>query len=206
MWSSTRCGRWWRSAAADALREVLADSAYASGPALEAFTAAGWATTIKPIERAPRIVGGFARRDFTIDTTAGTVTCPAEVTVALRPAGDGRHVARFGDRCDTCAQRGRCTTSAAGRTIAVDAYETHRAANKARWADAATQASYRQHRPMVERSIAWLTRNKSRRVPYRGIAANHQWLATRAAAVNLTRLVNLGLTHHNGTFHLQGAH
>ena len=61
---------------------------------------------------------------------------------------------------------------------------------------------YRRHRPMAERSIAWLTRNKARRVPYRGVAANHLWLTTRAAAVNLTRLTNLGLTHTGGTFTL----
>ena len=88
----------------------------------------------------------------------------------------------------------------------MDRYEDHRAANKARWAEPATEARYRRHRPMVERSIAWLTRNKARRVPYRGIAANHQWLTTRAAAVNLTRLVNLGLAHHDGTFTLHPAH
>ena len=51
---------------------------------------------------------------------------------------------------------------------------------------------------MAERSIAWLTRGKARRVPYRGVAANNLWLTTRAAAVNLARLTNLGLTH-NGT-------
>ena len=188
------------------MREVLADSAYASGPALEAFGAAGWATTIKPIERAPRIAGGFGRGDFTIDTAAGTVTCPAEHTVALRPAGGDRGVARFGALCDACPLRGRCTTSTAGRTITVDRFEDRRQANKARWAQGATRASYRRHRPMVERSIAWLTRGKARRVPYRGAAANNQWLATRAAAVNLTRLTNLGLTHCDGAFHLQHAH
>ena len=187
-------------------REVLADSAYASGPALEAYRAAGWATTIKPIERAPRIAGGYRRDDFAIDTAAGTVTCPAERTVALRPAGERRRVARFGEFCGTCPRRARCTTSDNGRTISVDAYENDRAANKARWADPTTRATYRQHRPMVERSIAWLTRNKSRRVPYRGVAANAQWLATRAAAVNLTRLTNLGLTHHHRDFSLHTAH
>ena len=55
---------------------------------------------------------------------------------------------------------------------------------------------------MAERSIAWLTRNKARRVPYRGVAANHLWLTTRAAAVNLTRLTNLGITHTGATFTL----
>ena len=194
------------AAEAAGVREVLADSAYASGPALEAFGAAGYATTIKPIERAPRIAGGFGRGDFTIDTAAGTVTCPAEHTVALRPAGGDRGVARFGAHCDACPLRGRCTTSTAGRTITVDRFEDRRQANKARWAQGATRASYRRHRPMVERSIAWLTRGKARRVPYRGAAANAQWLATRAAAVNLTRLTNLGVTHHDGTFTLRTAH
>ena len=56
---------------------VLADSAYASGEALDAFAAAGYGTAIKPIDRKPRIAGGFTRDDFTIDTDAQTVTCPA---------------------------------------------------------------------------------------------------------------------------------
>ena len=38
--------------------------------------------------------------------------------------------------------------------------------------------------------------------PYRGVAANHLWLTTRAAAVNLVRLTNLGVTHNNGAFTL----
>ncbi len=55
---------------------VLADSAYASGEALESFTDAGWDTAIKPIERGPHIAGGFTRDDFAIDADAQTVTCP----------------------------------------------------------------------------------------------------------------------------------
>ncbi len=133
------------------------------------------------------------------------MTCPQGHTVELRPAGEGRRVARFAARCGACPQRGRCTTSPAGRAIAVDAYESHRAANKHRWAQPAVRDSYRRHRPMAERSIAWLTRGKSRRVPYRGVAANCQWLTHRAAAVNLTRLTNLGLAHHHGAFTLQTA-
>ena len=175
-------------AAVASVREVLADSAYASGEALAAFDAAGYATVIKPIDRAARIAGGYRRGDFAIDTTARTVTCPAGNTATIKPRANNRGTARFGALCATCPQRARCTTSAAGRTVTVDRYEDHRAANKTRWAEPATQARYRRHRPMVERSIAWLTRNKARRVPYRGIAANHQWLTTRAAAVNLTRL------------------
>ena len=172
---------------------VLADSAYASGEALESFTDAGWDTAIKPIERRPPIAGGFTREDFGIDTDAQTVTCPAGHT---RPVTSG--AARFGRLCDGCPLRARCTTSQRGRSVAVDAHEAHRRANKARWRQPLTQAAYRRHRPMVERSIAWLARGKARRVPYRGVAANHLWLTNRAAAVNLVRLANLGVAH-NGT-------
>ena len=58
---------------------------------------------------------------------------------------------------------------------------------------------------MVERSIAWLTRAKARRVPYRGVAANHLWLTNRAAAVNLVRLAHLGVNHNSGQFALPAA-
>ena len=176
---------------------VLADSAYASGEALDAFAAAGYGTAIKPIDRKPRIAGGFTRDDFTIDTDAQTVTCPAGHTKAIKSGA-----ARFGALCGGCPLRARCTTSAAGRSVTVDEHHQRRQANKTRWAQPATQAAYRQHRPMAERSIAWLTRNKARRVPYRGVAANHLWLTTRAAAVNLTRLTNLGITHTGATFTL----
>ena len=176
---------------------VLADSAYASGEALDAFAAAGYDTAIKPINPKPRIAGGFTRDDFTIDTDAQTVTCPAGHTKAVKSGA-----ARFGASCSSCPLRPRCTTSAAGRSVTVDAHHRRRQANKARWARPATQALYRRHRPMAERSIAWLTRNKARRVPYRGVAANHLWLTTRAAAVNLVRLTNLGVTHNNGAFTL----
>ena len=52
-------------------------------------------------------------------------------------------------------------------------------------------------RPLVERSIAWLTRG-NRRVPYRGIAKNNAWLHHRVAALNLRRLLALGLIIENG--------
>ena len=131
--------------------------------------------------------------DTDTDTDAQTVTCPAGHT---RPVTSG--AARFGRLCDGCPLRARCTTSPRGRSVAVDAHEAHRRANKARWRQPLTQAAYRRHRPMVERSIAWLARGKARRVPYRGVAANHLWLTNRAAAVNLVRLANLGVAH-NGT-------
>jgi transposase len=56
------------------------------------------------------------------------------------------------------------------------------------------QAEYRRWRPPAERAIAWLVARGNRRVPYRGITKNDTWLSHRAAALNLRRLINLGLT------------
>ena len=62
------------------------------------------------------------------------------------------------------------------------------------WRDGDFLDDYRRWRPMVERSLAWLVR-RGRRVAYRGVARNRIWLAHRAAAVNLQRLITLGLDH-----------
>ena len=171
--------------------EIVADSAYASGAALETFDDLGHTPVVKPIVRKPHIEDGFHRDDFCIDTGARTVTCPAGHTVRLRPGG----TAPFAKRCNGCPLRARCTTSKRGRTIAVDKHHDRRAANKARWAKEETPNTYRTYRPSAERTIAWLTRGKARRVPYRGIIPNQQWLTTPTAAINLRRLINLGLTH-----------
>jgi len=171
--------------------EIVADSAYASGGALETFEDLGHTPVVKPIVRKPHIKDGFHRDDFDIDTKARTVTCPAGHTARIRPGG----TAPFAKRCRGCPLRARCTTSKRGRTIKVDEHHDRRAANKTRWAKEETRNTYQNLRPSVERTIAWLTRGKARRVPYRGIKRNQQWLTTRTAAINLQRLINLGLTH-----------
>jgi hypothetical protein len=52
---------------------------------------------------------------------------------------------------------------------------------------------------MVERTIAWLTRG-NRKVRYRGTAKNDHWLHQRATALNLRRLITLGLTNTGTTW------
>ena len=163
--------------------EIVADSAYASGATLETFNKLDHTPLVKPIVRKPHIEGGYHRDDFKVDTSRRKVTCPAGHTTRIRPGG----TAPFSKRCNGCPLRARCTTSARGRTIAVDQYHDLRAANKARWTKDETKNTYR--------TIAWLTRGKARRVPYRGTPRNQQWLTTRTAAINLRRLINLGLDH-----------
>jgi hypothetical protein len=45
---------------------------------------------------------------------------------------------------------------------------------------------------MVERSRAWITRG-NRRLRYHGTAKNNAWLQLRVGAINLRRLLTLGL-------------
>ena len=146
--------------------EIVADSAYASGSALETFDDLGHTPVVKPIVRKPHIEDGFHRDDFDIDTGARTVTCPAGHTARLRPGG----TAPFAKRCNGCPLRARCTTSERGRTITVDKHHDLRAANKTRWAKDETRNTYRNLRPSVERTIAWLHPRQSQTRP---IPRNH---------------------------------
>jgi IS5 family transposase len=93
------------------------------------------------------------------------------------------------------------TTSRAGRTLHLHDHETLMRAARRQAETPDFQSVYRQHRPMVERSIAWLVRG-NRRVRYRGVTNNDHWLHHRAAALNLRRLVTLGLAHNGITWAL----
>lgn len=176
--------------------EVLADSAYGSADTRVALADAGHTTVIKPLPLRPAVPGGFTTDDFTIDTIARTVTCPAGNTVPISASGS----ARFGPRCTGCPLRSRCTTSRSGRSVKVHpGHDVLRAARRAA-EDPDWQATYRRYRPMVERSIAWLVAAGHRRVRYRGTDRNRMWLDHRVAAVNLRQLIRAGLTTTHGTW------
>ncbi|MFG3063390.1 transposase [Streptomyces sp. NPDC048231] len=102
--------------------------------------------------------------------------------------------------------RERCTKAKAGRVVTIrthhdlQAAARHQAANDLTW-----HANYRRWRPPVERAVAWLVQHGNRRLRYRGTIANNIWLHTRAAALNLRRLVNLRLTQTGGTWQLAPA-
>lgn len=172
---------------------VLADSAYGSGQVRADLTAGEHRVVIKPIPlgRNPRLGDDqFTRDDFTIDYQNGTVTCPNGVTVSITVKG----AACFKARCRGCPVRDRCTSAKSGRTIKVGQHDQLLAQARTDWANQTGVDDYRQHRPMVERSIAWLVTNGHRRVRYRGVDRNRIGLSIRAATINLRRLINLGLT------------
>jgi hypothetical protein len=131
------------------------------------------------------------------DPANRTLTCPAGLTRQITKAGN----AVFGNACGECTLRARCTTAKDGRTVKVHEHDLLQRQHRARAADDSFKATYRQHRPMVERTIAWLVRG-TRRVPYRGTEKNNNWLHHRIAALNLRRLIALGLTVDNGCWAL----
>jgi IS5 family transposase len=171
--------------------QILADGAYGSGDSLEELSAAGHTPAIKPWPHTPAIPGGFERDDFVIDWAARTATCPAGQVVTVTTARN----AVFGTRCHVCPLRARCTTSKDGRTLRLNRHDAHLVAARHAWQQGEFADEYRRFRPMVERSIAWLVARGNRRVRYRGVIRNQQGLSVRVAAINLRRLINLGLAH-----------
>ena len=114
------------------------------------------------------------------------------------PAGQkGGGVAAFGTACAGCPLVAQCTTSPAGRTITISAYEPQLARARAAQADPAWQADYSATRPKVERKIGHLMRRRhgGRRARVRGTAKVAADFSLLAAAVNLARLGMLGLRH-----------
>jgi IS5 family transposase len=177
--------------------EVLGDSAYASGDMLHQLNEKRWTPLLKPWPLNPAVEGGFTIDDFSYDAAAVTLTCPAGVTKS--PSAKG--TVTFGVACRGCPLRERCTASASGRTVLLGEHHLLQREHRKRAADEGFQSIYRQHRPMVERSIAWLTRG-ARRVPYRGVEKNNNWLHHRVAALNLRRLLVMGLGYQDGAWTL----
>ena len=129
-----------------------------------------------------------------VDENAGTATCPAGHTVTLTPS----RAAEFRSHCSTCRLRSQCTNSIRGRTIRLHKHDALLVESRRAWRDGDFMEDYRQFRPMVERSIAWLVAHNNRRVRFRGVERNRFGLSMRVAAINLRRLIRLGLTYDAG--------
>jgi Transposase DDE domain len=158
--------------------------------------AAGHTQTIKPIPLQSAVPGGFTIHDFRIDQHAGMARCPAGYTAPITGSGQ----ASFARHCQRCPLRQRCTTAKHGRILHIHPHEDELRAARRRAVTSGFQHSYRRWQPMVERSIAWLVADGCRRVPYHGIQRNDLWCSVRVAAVNLRRLLVLGLDRRDGAW------
>lgn len=175
--------------------EVYGDASYGTADLVEKVEAAGIEANMKVQPPSPPRVGMFSQDDFTVDTQAGTVTCPRGLLVVLRDASDGSRVADFGAHCQDCPMRAQCTTSKEGRSVRL--HPKHQVLDRARkrQRDPGWRARYRATRPKVERKIAHMMRRKhgGRRARMRGrLRVGHDF-ALLAAAINLARLATLGV-------------
>jgi hypothetical protein len=173
---------------------VYGDAAYGAGKLLATLEDAG-AKIMTKVQPPPALGGRFAKDRFDIDLAAGTVTCPGHVTVAIWPAKAGGGTAAFGAACAHCPLAAQCTTSPAGRTVTIGAYEPQLVRARATQSDPAWRADYTATRPKVERKIGHLMRRRhgGRRARVRGTTKVGADFSLLAAAVNLARLGTLGL-------------
>jgi Transposase domain (DUF772)/Transposase DDE domain len=175
------------------------DSAYGTGDLREAIAAAGHQAVIKPWPLLPAVKGGFTADDFTVETAARTVTCPAGITRQLT----ARNAVIFGAACRSCPLRARCTTAKDGRTLHLHEHDSLLRAARAAWtAGTGLREDYMTHRPNVERAIAQVATWRGRRLKlrYRGASRNHAWLKRRTAALNLRNLLGRGLARRDGAW------
>jgi hypothetical protein len=178
---------------------VYGDAAYGAGEVLERLHNAG--IDVKTKVQPPNAPAGmFTKDQFTIDLGAGTVTCPNQITIPIRPiTGHDRNTGKadFGKNCTDCPLRVQCTGSKTGRQITISRWEAHLAAARTRQTNPGWKADYRATRPKVERKIAHLMRRRhgGRRTRVRGLHRVAADFTLLAAATNLARLATLGLTH-----------
>jgi len=174
---------------------VYGDAAYGAGVLLEKLEAAG-AQIMTKVQPPVAPGGRFAKDRFVIDLGAGTVTCPAHVRVAIRPAKAGGGMAAFAEACGGCPLAAQCTTAAGGRRIRIGPYEAELVRARTTQQDPAWRAEYRATRPKVERKLGHLMRRRhgGRRARVRGQTKVGADFALLAASVNLARFGVLGLT------------
>lgn len=95
-------------------QRVLGDTGYGTGP-VRAELADRGVDVLASVPEAPGRPGRLVKRDFQIDLTAGTVTCPAGQTAVIRTEPSGQRRATFAKTvCAGCPLRERCVAPASG--------------------------------------------------------------------------------------------
>jgi hypothetical protein len=175
----------------DAPVTVLAEWTYGSRQFGPSPASADTLIGSSPAPTRAAIPSGFTVDDFTVDRAAGTATCPTGVTKKISPRAG---CATFGTACTDCPLRARCTRSATGKSLKIrphDALQRARPPRRLRPGLAGRIPTS----PAHGRTLHRLARPRHRKLRYRGVAKNDHWLHHRAVAINLRRLITLGLNH-----------
>lgn len=167
-------------------KRLLGDTAYGTGP-VRADMAEREVQVLAPVPEAPVAEGRLGKRDFHIDTDAGTVTCPAGHVAAIRAEPSGRRRASFAKAvCDGCPLRAGCVNARGGRSIEIEAHEELMVAARQALDDPATAEHLRRTRPRIERLLGLLAHHYgARKSRYIGRAKARLQAAWAAALVNL---------------------
>jgi hypothetical protein len=172
--------------------DTLGDCAYGSGETRQAFADAGRELNVR-VPEPVRQDGHFTKKDFTIDLTAGTVTCPNGATTRqARTEADGGRVFSFGVACSDCPLRSKCTSAADGRTIHVHAQEALLQEALAKQKEPAWRRRMRE-RLAVENSLARLAYYGIGQARYLGHEKTRFQLTISATVANLRRVWNYAM-------------
>lgn len=138
--------------------------------------------------------GLFTADDFSIDYEARTAICPAGCTsCSWQKFETGKHKGdiqiSFGQQCQHCSVRERCTQSKHGRKLRIHRhYQLLKERREESKTDSFKEAMKR--RPPVEGTISELVRAHGiRRSRYRGILKTHLQNLMTGASLNIKRLV-----------------
>jgi transposase len=112
--------------------------------------------------------GRFAKDQFSLDFTAGQLTCPAGVAMPFEP---GKTVRFPKDSCVACPLRPRCTTSSNGRSVAIHPDEALLAELRQRQQTPEGRIKLRE-RVAVEHALAHVGHWQGRRARYTGTRKN----------------------------------
>jgi hypothetical protein len=146
-----------------------------------------------PVPPASARSGLFAKTDCTMDLRARTITCPGDQTVAIPPrrastAPDRPQIVAFPRAlCEQCPLRSHCVSGAGPRTIRIHPEEALLQTERARQADPAWQARYRD-RTVVEHVIRGVTRPRDRVSHYWGRKKTEMQLLWQAIGYNIREL------------------
>jgi hypothetical protein len=174
--------------------EVYGDSAYGTGDLRAAMKEAGHTAVIKPKPLKPAVEGGFTLDDFTVDESAGTVTCPASV---IRRISARRNVT-FGAACRGCPLRARCTANKTGRALILREHDALLREARRDWAARpGLREDYKKFRPNVERVISQVATRGGRRLKLRYLTPAIPTARPAAAAAARSGPAPHGDPHHN---------
>jgi hypothetical protein len=112
--------------------------------------------------------GRYPKDQFTIDFAARQLSCPAGVSMPFEP---GKTVHFPKHTCAACPLRQRCTSSPAGRSVAIHPDEALLAELRKRQLTPAGRAKLRE-RTQVEHTLAHIGHWQGRRARYRGTRKN----------------------------------